>query len=267
MNSGYIDTHAHLNIKRLNKDAANHISQAQQNNVNKIIVPGIDIKSSQLGLELAAQYPDYISPAVGIHPETVIQDNFNLPESLAQLEQLLQSSQVVAVGETGLDFHYAHTQEQQAIQKELFLAQLKLALQYNKPLIIHSREAVDDTLSILSSNWSPQLSNRMVFHCCEPEPKLLEFALENKIFIGVDGDVTYDLAKSQFIAQVPLERLVLETDAPFLLPEPLRSAKAYPNVPANLPVTAEFTANLKQVSISDLAQQTTLNALTLFGLH
>jgi TatD DNase family protein len=153
------------------------------------------------------------------------------------------------------------------LQKELFVAQLKLAVKYKKSVIVHNREAKGDMLPLLEDNWNSHFEGRIVFHCCEPDKKLLEFAKEHKMFIGVDGDVTYREDKQQFIKTVPLDMLVLETDSPFLLPEPLRTQKKYPNTPANLLLIAEFISQVRGENIEDFIQKTSQNAEMLFRLR
>jgi len=132
--------------------------------------------------------------------------------------------------------------------------------------IIHNREATDDVLKILSDNWDIKLAERTVFHCCEAEELLLSFAKEHNIFIGVDGDITYDLNKQEFIKRVPLDMLVLETDSPFLLPEPLRSQKKYPNEPKNISVNVNFISRLLNISGKEIQEKTTKNAKRLFNV-
>ena len=188
---------------------------------------------------------------------------------------MLSHPKVIAVGEVGLDNHtYDNTvyKDYQVdsrfleLQKELFQKQIELAIRYKKSLILHNREAKDDFLQILWEKWVTRLEDKTVFHCCEPDETLLAFAKENKIFIGVDGDVTYSKEKQEFIKKVPVEMLVLETDSPFLLPEPLRSQKKYPNEPANISIIYKFISQLCAVNIEDLQKTTTDNAHRLFSL-
>lgn len=137
---------------------------------------------------------------------------------------------------------------------------------YHKSIIIHNRESKHDLLPILHTLWSSSLNNRVVFHCCEPDLELLEFAKDHNMLIGVDGDITYYEEKKQFIKQVPSQMLVLETDAPFLLPEPFRSRKEYPNKPYHIPFIAKAVADLRGESVEKLDAYTTDNARKLFNL-
>ena len=256
------DTHCHLNFKRLEKDLDNVISQANVAGVTQIVIPGTDVPTSQKAVEIAGKY-EGVYAAVGIHPHHVFDmitknengktKNYNekLKAILFEIETLILERKVVAVGEVGMDKHvyemtkypsYQISDEFIELQKELFRAQIKLAIQHNKSLILHNREAKKEFLQTLRESWDEKLSGRTVFHCCEPDPELLRFAVEYDIFIGVDGDVTYNLEKQSFVKTIPIERLVLETDSPFLLPEPLRSQKKYPNLPQNIPLIAEYIA-------------------------
>jgi len=297
------DTHCHLNFKAFNPPSSRHMSglrrdfasssersrslkktlpdviaRARKAGVIEIVVPGTDVKTSKRGVEVAEKI-DGVYAAVGIHPhhahKLITNDELRITNELEEIEQLLSHPKVVAVGEVGLDNHtYDNTvyKDYQVdsrfleLQKELFQKQIELAIRYKKSLILHNREAKDDFLQILWEKWVTRLEDKTVFHCCEPDETLLAFAKENKIFIGVDGDVTYSKEKQEFIKKVPVEMLVLETDSPFLLPEPLRSQKKYPNEPANISIIYKFISQLCAVNIEDLQKTTTDNAHRLFSL-
>lgn len=185
----------------------------------------------------------------------------------------------MAIGEIGLDRHiYEETKyedyhvDEQFIeaQKVLFRRQILLAKKYGLSVIVHNREAIQDLLPLLNEIWDDYFEGRMVFHCCEPLDELLAFALKHHIYIGIDGDITYTtdeaLQKRTFIANVPDELLVLETDSPFLLPEPLRSEKKYPNTPLNIHLVGKFVAQCRRQNVDELQKMTTQNAHKLFGI-
>lgn len=284
------DTHCHLNFSRFKDRVDEVIRQAQKERVNLILIPGTDITTSKKAVEIASQYRE-VYAAVGIHPHNVydyminrsassIQRSAQNPELITQndiryIEDLLQNPKVVAVGEIGMDKHpYKATKYENytvhddflTLQKELFCQQLMLATKHQKSVIFHNREAKEDMLPLLHEMWDDTLRGRTVFHCCEPDPEILSFAKERGMFIGVDGDITYTPDKQEFIKMVPSEMLVLETDAPFLLPEPLRSEKKFPNEPKNLKLICEYTAGLLSVSPDKLASITTENSKRLFRL-
>jgi TatD DNase family protein len=282
MNTTFVDTHCHLNFKRFNKTREQVLLNTFQNKVDICIIPGTDPFSSLKAVEIASTH-DNLYAAVGIHPHHAMQAliSQNAPSDqfisdMEALEKLLVHPKVVAVGEVGLDRHvyeetkyptYQISTEFIELQKKYFTAQVLLAQKYQKALIIHNRETKSELLSLLSSHWSKEREHRTVFHCCEPDSELLEYAKDKSIYIGVDGDVTYGGEKAAFAKQIPLELLVLETDSPFILPEPLRAQKLYPNTPANIPLIAQCIADLKGVALEEIAKVTTRNAKALFGLN
>lgn len=283
------DTHCHLNFSRFKKNVADVIKRAHEAGVIHFVIPGTDFETSQKAIEIAHKYEN-IYVAVGIHPHHVyeIQRKVQsgerktdgeyhkiIAQEIEKIEHLLSDKKVVAVGEIGMDRHeYGATKYENyqvdenflALQKELFSAQVKLAIKYQKSLILHNREAKQDLLAELTKNWAKNLEGRTVLHCCEPDLELLDFAKKHDIYLGVDGDITYYPEKQEFIKAVPLDKLVLETDAPFLLPEPLRTQKKFPNEPANLAMISEFIADLKGIEVAELRRVTSENAFKLFGL-
>jgi TatD DNase family protein len=279
------DTHCHLNFKAFKKILPEVIQRAKDAGITNIVIPGTDLPTSQKAVQIAQEH-EHVYAAVGVHPHHVfqyltIEKNSNSSQhelvmfDLAEIEKLAQDQKVVAIGEVGMDKHvYENTKYESYVlnndfldlQKVILLHYIKLAISLNKSLILHNREAKPEMLEILRANWSSKLENRAVFHCCEPDEELLAFAQEHKMFIGVDGDITYYPEKQEFIEKVPLEMLVLETDAPFLLPEPLKSEKKYPNEPSYIPVFVKLIAELKNISQEELIKQTTQNARRLFNL-
>lgn len=269
-----IDTHCHLNFKAFEGKVDEAIKRAEKVGVGYFVVPGTDVPTSKKAVELAEKYPNVVA-AVGIHPHHVFQyQKSNIKNDLKEIEKLLQNKKVVAVGEVGLDRHYYNDTKYKEyrinndfmdLQKILFKAQIKLAMKYKKSLIIHTRETAGECLEIIGdSSILDALKGSMVFHCCEADNRLLEFALAHQIYIGVDGDVTYNQEKQEFVKKIPLELILLETDSPFLLPEPLRSKKLYPNEPKNIVLIADTIARLKNISIKRLIEATTKNAKKLF---
>lgn len=281
MNTTYIDTHCHLNFKRFNKTLESTLLASQERGVGVFVVPGTDIISSRKAVEIANQYP-FIYASVGIHPHHTYESQQPTDNSqqtmllnMQELEKLIVHPKVVAVGEIGLDRHayedtkypeYTISEEFVSAQKEYCIAQIKLAQKYKKALILHNRETKKELLELLNNLWTEDMRERTVFHCCEPDSELLAYAQEHNIYIGIDGDVTYGGEKAEFAKKVPLEMLVLETDSPFLLPEPLKSQRLYPNTPANIPIIAQYIADLKGVSVEEVGRVTTENAKRLFKL-
>lgn len=278
------DTHCHLNFKAFRKTVEEVIAEAHAGGVTDIMMPGTDVKTSERAVELS-QTSKHLYAAVGIHPHHVfqylnpnIQQQPNPPaidSDLQAIEQLLANERVLAVGEVGMDKHvyeetkyaeYAIDERFMQLQTQLFERQVELAISHSKSLILHNREAKKELLPILETLWDKKLEYHTVFHCCEPDEELLQFARDHHMYIGVDGDITYGGEKQEFIKNLQLEMLVLETDAPFLLPEPLRSEKRYPNKPGNVRLIAETVATLKKQSIVDIIEVTKANSMRLFGL-
>jgi len=282
------DTHCHLNFKAFRKNLNEVIDRAMTDGVNYFVVPGTDLETSKRAVKIAEKYGSYspercrgIYAAVGIHPHHVYQtQNYNskLKSIIQELEKLITHPKVVAVGEIGLDRHqykitkyksYLVDNEFVKVQKELLIEQIKLAVRYKKAIILHNRESTKELLNILTTNYY-RLTTNMVFHCCEPDDELFDFAIKHKIFIGVDGDVTYSQKKQAFVKKVPLELLVLETDSPYLIPKPLKNRSAfgwYRNEPKNLNIIAEFIARKKNISISRLIETTYNNSKKLFSIN
>lgn len=274
------DTHCHLNFKRFKNNVKDVVDRAKKAGITGIIVPGTDLYTSKVSVELSNQYEGLYS-AVGIHPHHVQEFRIKnlesrMIEEIKMIEKLLNHPKVVAVGEVGLDtFQYTNTKYQQytvdkefiEAQKQLLIEQIKLALEYNKSLILHNREAKTELLPLLEKHWDKKLEGRTVFHCCEPDLELLEFAQKHGIFVGVDGDVTYVKEKAEFVKKAPLEMLVVETDSPYLLPEPLRTKKEYPNEPKNIPIIIEYITQLKGVNIEQLKGTIVQNTNQLFFKH
>lgn len=278
MNTMYIDTHCHLNFSRFKKTLQVELDEAQKVNVTSIIIPGTDITSSRKAVDIAHSRPGLYA-AVGIHPHHAFEIDPNhivatIDALIADLRAMVADPIVVAIGEVGLDSHiYEQTKYQDysitprfiEVQSILLEKQIQLAAQHHKALILHNRETKKEMLSLIDRMWSNAFESRAVFHCCEADNDLLEFAKAHHMYIGIDGDVTYG-DKDDFIRHVPLEMLVLETDSPFLLPEPLKAQKKYPNGPKNIPLIAQAVAQLKGVSVEEVARTTTQNAQKLFRL-
>lgn len=272
------DTHCHLNFKRFRKALDETIMQARAAGVSLIVVPGTDLISSKRAIDISNLY-EGVYAAVGIHPHhafEVLEKKLDVEDLLKQVEGLLSDEKVVAVGEVGLDKHmYEQTKYEEyrlsedfiGIQSLLFRRQIELAKLHQKSLIIHNREASKELLEILDTSWSDTLRFKTVFHCCEPNFDLLKFAITHDIFIGIDGDITYDTEKYEFIKSVPDELLVLETDSPYLLPEPLKSKRAYPNVPANIEIIAKKVAEITSTNWKNLAAICEANGRNLFQIN
>ncbi|MDH4231519.1 MAG: YchF/TatD family DNA exonuclease [Nitrospirota bacterium] len=250
-----IDTHCHLDMTEFDADRAQVIERARAAGIEAIISVGSDLEGTVRAMKLSGEY-DFVFASVGIHPH----DAKDFSEDVfLQLREWAGSKKVVAIGETGLDYHYDHSPRE--VQKEVFEKHLLLAGETGLPVIIHSREAQKDTLEILKKSGI----TRGVLHCFSGDMEMAEQVMAMGFYISVAGPVTFRKAKElkEIAAKIPDDYLLVETDAPYLSPEPFRGKR---NEPAYILHTLEHIAGLRGVSLEDIARITTLNAKRLFGI-
>ena len=253
----WIDTHAHIEGAEFDSDREAVATRAFEAGVQSWINISNGLDSLKKSFELAEKYPS-VSVSVGLHPHEA---NEATPEILEKLAQSIHHPKVVALGETGLDYYYENSPKK--AQQELLHFFLKLAKKSGLPLSIHMRDAEEDFLAAVNEIFPDQVKG--VIHCFTSNWGFAQACLKKGFYISFSGIVTFKKAKEvQEVAQkVPLEKLLVETDAPFLAPEPFRGKR---NEPAYLVKTAEFIAGLRAIELKELAQATTENAKKLFGL-
>jgi TatD DNase family protein len=258
-----IDTHCHLDFDAYDLDREDVIARAAAQGVTRIVNPATDAASGAAALALADVYPG-IFVAVGIHPNSTAEFTSAALDGIAQQAQ---HTRVVAIGEIGLDYYRDWSPKAQ--QRIAFEQQLELAARLELPVIIHNREASDDVLAVLTA-WVPTLSNRLrerpgVLHSFSAPRAVADQALALGFYLGFTGPITYKNADDlrSVAAAVPLDRLLVETDGPFLTPHPHRGTR---NEPAYVAHVAERLAALHNISNEALASATTQNAERLFGL-
>lgn len=265
-----IDTHAHLNFKDYQDDLEQVINRAVREGVKKIICVSSNLKESEWGIEIAQKYPGIIFPAVGIHPQQTDPENKKTVQvQVQELEKLAENKEVVAIGECGLDYEPAPPGEKDRSHKEqffLFQKQLEIAQKLKLPILIHSRKAFSDTVQIIKkfTNYQLLITNSQlsgVFHCYSAGKKGIIQVGEIGFSFGLDGNLTYDKGLQNVAQQIPLEKILLETDCPFLSPEPHRGLR---NEPKNVKIIAECLARIKDVSFEEISKITTKNAENLF---
>ncbi|MBU0998030.1 TatD family hydrolase [Patescibacteria group bacterium] len=257
------DTHCHLYLDPLYSNLDKIILRTKEVGVNYLVIPGIDYKSSLKAIEISNCYENTYA-AVGIHPTTLISAE-NIEKEIFKIEELVLKDKVVAVGEIGLDYY--HKVNSESTQKVLLEKQLKLAIKYNKAVIIHSRHSSEDIISLIKKSGPKNFNSNLVFHCSEPEDEILKIAIKYKYFIGIDGDITFDKNKQDFIKKVPMENLVLETDSPLLAPtKDGRKDRNKINYPYYLPEIANKVSKIKNIEVNEIIKKTTSNALLLFGV-
>lgn len=263
----FIDTHAHLNFEAFKNDLDDVIKQSQQEEVENIINVGANLESSQETVNLAKKYTSLFS-AIGFHPHHA--DEFN-DDTYQQLLDLGKETKVVAIGETGLDYYNyksltkpgSHPKE---LQKKVFLKQVELAQVLNLPLVIHSRDSIEDLLPLVVQLYKQYgESFRGVFHCFSYDQRVAQKLIEIGFFISFTPILTYP--KNDYLREVagkiPLEKILLETDSPFLPPQNMRGLR---NTPSTVKIVAQTIAEIRKISILEVAHQTTKNAQILFNL-
>jgi TatD DNase family protein len=258
-----IDTHCHLNFENYHDDFAQVIQRAEEAGVTRIINPGVDLESSREALALAAHH-DGIYAAVGIHPNSTADFSAGW---LDEISVMAHERKVVAIGEIGLDYHW--NKSPKAKQFDSFEAQLALAARLELPVIIHNREASEDVIAILET-WAtdlpPSLKDRPgVLHSFSAPAQVAERAINIGFYLGISGPITYKNADDlrKIAMSIPSDRIVIETDGPFLTPTPHRGKR---NEPAYILLMADRLAALRRVDLDEIARITTENAVRLFGL-
>lgn len=251
----FVDTHCHLEMEAFDADRDEVLERARSAGLEAVITVGSDLEGTRKGLSIARRY-DFVYASAGVHPHDA--KDFS-DESGRILMELAKDEKVVAIGETGLDYHYDHSPRH--IQRAVFERHLAIAADCGLPVIIHSREAQKDTMDILTRAGVA----RGVMHCFSGDSSMAEQALSMGLSISFAGPLTFKKSKrlQEIAAIVPDDYLLVETDAPYLSPEPLRGKR---NEPANVLHTLRFLAGLRGVSTADMARITTLNANRLFGI-
>jgi TatD DNase family protein len=250
-----IDTHCHLDFPEYDQDRDEVLGRAKSQGIGYIVNIGSSVSGSQKSLELSKKY-DFVYATVGLHPHEA--DSFNQEQEFI-LKNLAKNDKVVAIGEIGLDYYKNYSRPEN--QRPLFLALLGLAKDLNLPVVIHSRQAETDILRILKEVRPA----KAVFHCFSGDENFLRECLGLGFFLSFTCNVTYKKADKlrRLVAAAPLDRLMLETDAPFLPPEGLRGRR---NEPVNVKLLAEEIARIKGIGLEEIARITTENATEFFGL-
>ena len=249
------DTHAHYDASQFDADRQEILQKLPENDVSLVIDPGCDGISSRFALDLAEKY-EYIYAAVGWHPE---EWESWTEESLQTIRGMAAHPRCVAIGEIGLDYHW--DKEHKPLQQEMFASQLRLALELDKPVIVHDRDSHEDCLNLVSC--FPGL--RGVFHCFSGSAEMAKILLKDGWYLGFDGPVTYKNNKkaAEVLAVTPMERILLETDSPYMTPVPHRGER---NCSAYIPYIAEKIGELKGLSTEEVLRITMENGRRLFGI-
>lgn len=251
------DTHVHMNARQFLEDRDEVIKRAFDTGVTHMVVVGFDRETIPLAIEIAELY-DTIYAAVGWHPVDAIDMT---DEDLTWIEELSQHPKVVAIGEMGLDYHWDKSPKD--VQKEVFRKQIQLAKKVKMPIIIHNREATEDIITILQEENAKEIGG--IMHCYNDSAEYVQTCLDMNFYISLGGPVTFKNAPmpKEVAAMVPIDRLLIETDAPFLAPHPNRGKR---NEPAYVKLVAEKIAEIRQISLEELSEKTTENACSIFKI-
>lgn len=251
------DTHVHYDDEAFDQDREAVLQRIREDGVGMIADIGADIASSKKAMELSEQY-DFIYAVVGVHPSEVEPMQ---PSDIAWLREMAKKPKVVAIGEIGLDYHYEEPERE--LQKKWFKAQLELAKEVKLPVSIHSREAAQDTLTIMQQMDMQETGG--VIHCFSYGWEMAKIYLDMGFYLGIGGVVTFKNAKKlkEVVQKAPLERIVLETDGPYLAPEPFRGKR---NMSSYLTYVAEKIAELKEITPEEVIQITEQNAKRLYHI-
>lgn len=276
------DTHAHYNDEKFDNDRKQVIQDIYNSNITMLVNAGYSVESSIKAIEIAKDY-DWMFNIVGVSPNDISEGVDEIDKQISRIEDLVKKDQnivkdvesdtaeslnivnnnrkIVAIGEIGLDYYW--NKENKALQKYAFIKQIELANKYNLPIVIHTREAVDDTIDILKNKI--EATKKGVFHCCPLNRELVKQALKMGFYISFAGPVTFKNSKNanEIIQMVPLDKMVIETDSPYLAPEPHRGTR---NDSRNVKYIAEKIANVKEMSLEDIAKITYKNAMKIFEI-
>lgn len=252
-----VDVHAHILDECFENDIDDVVKRADEEGVKKIICTAYDVSSSQKAVEMANKY-EKVYATIGIHPENLDGVNFDIDNKV--LFKLAENKKIVAIGEIGLDYHFVS--ENKELQKQVFEKQIKLANELDLPVVVHSRDAMGDTIEILKNNMPKRES---LMHCYSGSIESAKILMNLGFAFSFGGVVTFKNAKNvvEVVKNLPIEKILLETDCPYMTPVPFRGQR---NEPKNVIYVADEIARIKGLKIEDVAKITTENAKRIFGI-
>lgn len=254
----FFDTHVHLNAEQFEEDVQEVIDRALSEGVKNMVVVGFDRPTITKAMELVEKY-DFLYASVGWHPVDAIDMT---DEDLQWIEELSAHTKVVALGEMGLDYHWDKSPKE--IQKEVFRKQIRLAKKVGLPIVIHNREATADIVEILKEEDASEVGG--IMHCFSGSAETAKECVDMNFYISLGGPVTFKNAKKpkEVAGIIPLDKLLIETDCPYLAPHPYRGKR---NEPSYVTLVAQQIAEIKEISVEEVARATTENAKKLFGIN
>lgn len=258
----FFDTHSHYNDEKFDEDREETINKIYEAGVTKAVVVGDNIINSKKAIELAKKY-DFLFCAVGIHPCEIGETEEEIDNQILEIGKLTTYEKNVAIGEIGLDYYWEKEEHKRNMQKYAFLEQIKLANKLNLPIIIHSRDAIMDTIEILRGKILP--NKKGILHCCQLNKDLVKAGLEADFYISFAGPITFknSINAEEIINMVPEEKILIETDSPYLSPEPNRGKR---NDSRNLIYTAAKIAEVKGKTVEEIARKTYENAKEIYKI-
>lgn len=249
------DTHSHYNDEKFDGDREELIKATFDSGITKFMCIGYDLESSKKAIEIAANHEN-IYATCGISPNDI--QNIEV-ECLNEIENMAKNPKVKAIGEIGLDYYWEKDELMRKKQQEFFIKQIEIANNLNLPIVIHTRDAYLDTIKVLKEN---ECKNTGIFHCCPLNNELIKDGLKLGYYISFSGTITFKNSKPEMpVGQVPLDKILIETDSPYLAPEPYRGTR---NDSRNVIEVARKVAELKNVSLEEIAKITYENALRIF---
>ena len=255
------DSHSHLNDEKFDEDRDKIIKEIYETGVKNFITAGYSVESSKKAVEIANKY-EFIYATVGISPNDIPQDENKLWKDIQHIREIVENNKkILAIGEIGLDYYW--NTENKDIQKRVFIEQIKLANDLDLPIVIHTRDAVMDTILILKEN---EVKNKGVFHCCPQNRELIREALNLGFYISFAGPITFKNSKNaeEIINLVPNDRILIETDSPYLAPEPVRGTR---NTPINVKYVAQKISDCKGLSLEEVEKFTIDNTKRIFKMY
>lgn len=258
----FFDSHSHYNDEKFNEDREQIIKETYEAGITKFVCAGYNIESSLFSLEISKKY-EFIYSICGISPNDIPQSEQQLWKDIAEISKIVKenkSKKLVAIGEIGLDYYW--NKENKELQKQAFIKQIELANELELPIVIHSRDASVDTIDIIRNN---KVKKAGIFHCCQLNQELVRQALELGYYISFAGPITFRNSKNapEIIKMVPMDRILIETDSPYLSPEPNRGKR---NDCRNVRYVAQKIADVKGLTVEEVAQKTYENAIRIFKI-
>ena len=261
----FLDSHCHLDDERFDEDREKLIQEIKKAGITRFVSAGYSIEGSEIGITLSKKY-EFIYTTCGISPNDIPQNEEKLWKNIDKIRDLvkenIEDKKIVAIGEIGLDYYWEKDLQRRELQRQAFIKQIEMANVFDLPIVIHTREAVMDTIEILKNHI---VNKKGVFHCCPLNRELVKEALKLGFYISFAGPITFKNSKNanEIIQMVPNDKILIETDSPYLAPEPVRGTR---NDPRNVKYIAQKIADVKDISLEEVAKITYENAEKVFGI-